>query len=637
MIDADDIRKVREATDLVALVGERVVLKQRGREFWGCCPFHNEKTPSFKLDPATQLFHCFGCGEGGDAIGFLMKSENLEFIDAITILAERANIELQHTGTALDKGKRARLYEVCEKTAEFYHYQLMRVKSPASDAARAYLTKRDFGGDIPKEWLIGYAPGRGMLVKHLTKLGYTRDEMLATNVASERTNHQVTDRFYDRIMFPIYDLRGKVIAFGGRTISSSKEVAKYINSSETFLFHKRENLFAIDKAKAAITNTGRAVVVEGYTDVIAMHQAGFTNTVATLGTALTPQHIKLLKRFAKTILYLFDGDRAGLAAADKAATLITTELGAAGFESMDFLVATLPEGLDPADMCKNEGPEKLQAVLDGAKPLIQFSLDLRLSGFDKRKPEECERALKEALMVLLPLRGSLLAEGYLDYLTDFFSVEGKTIRATFNSIKAPRSFAQASGADEVGSDIAIDPAVFAGFERQRGYERELLIYAVKFPHVRRMLGEAFSRISFEDDLHATVASTLMAGEAWIDEPPAELTSRIIAAIPEAASLLAAGLTQINEDDALMHARILMFSLREEQLSREVASLKAKHRRLELGQSAGQPAGQAAPAQAASAQTAQDLTAQDLFSEIAKKQQELNDVRKRFAELPKMHD
>ena len=312
-ISDEDIQKVREASDLVAIMGETGPVKQRGRDFWLCCPFHNEKTPSCKIDPALQLWHCFGCGEGGDVFAFIMKSQDLSFPEAVRYLAERAHIDIADDqakrGPGMGQGAKARLRAVCAEAAEFFHMQLMRSKSPQAGAARAYLSQRGLGGDIPKTWMLGFAPGQGALVRHLASKGFQSNEMIQANVAVVGSDGRVRDRFFNRVMFPIKDEQGQCIAFGGRVIGKGEP--KYLNSQETPLFHKGRMLYALDKAKAAMASTGVAVVSEGYTDVIAMHEAGIRNAVATLGTALTRTHIRVLSRHARNrIVYLFDGRHA---------------------------------------------------------------------------------------------------------------------------------------------------------------------------------------------------------------------------------------------------------------------------------------------------------------------------------------
>ena len=351
-ISDEEIQKVREASDLVALMGERSPMRQKGRDFWCCCPIHNEKTPSCKVDPSTQLWHCFGCGEGGDIFGFLMKVDGMSFPEAVQFLADKAHITLTRSGKddgGASNSKKARLKQVCAETADFYHFQLMRVKNAPTDAARAYLAGRNLGGAIPREWMLGFAPGSGTLVRHLSSKGFTPDEMVEANVALRGDNGRVRDRFYNRIMFPIRDVQGDCIAFGGRIIGDGQP--KYLNSQETPLFHKSTVLYGLDKAKTAMAATGDAIVVEGYTDVIALHRAGVDNAVATLGTALTRQHIRTLSRHAKNrIIYLFDGDEAGQRAADRALQFIDSSITPeAGRTRIDLCAVTLPDNLDPAD------------------------------------------------------------------------------------------------------------------------------------------------------------------------------------------------------------------------------------------------------------------------------------------------
>ena len=258
----------------MAVIGERTPVKQKGRDFWCCCPLHQEKTPSFKIDPATQLWHCFGCGEGGDVFSFIMKTEDFNFPEAVRYLADRAHIDIAEDmrGGGVSRSVKSRMKEICARTAEFYHTQLMRGRGEGPDAARKYLASRGFGGEVPKKWMLGYAPGRGALVRHLSALGFKPDEMIRANVALDGRGGPVRDRFYERVMFPIFDAQGDCVAFGGRVIGTGEP--KYLNSQETPLFHKSQVLYGLNQAKARMASTGCAIVVEGYTDVIALHEAG---------------------------------------------------------------------------------------------------------------------------------------------------------------------------------------------------------------------------------------------------------------------------------------------------------------------------------------------------------------------------
>lgn len=361
MISDEEKDQVRAASDLVAIVQETVELKPRGHEFWGCCPFHGEKTPSFHIIPATQVWHCFGCGEGGDVFTYIMKRENLSFPESIRYLADRAGIELHDTGAQRDRGtKRARIYDLCSETAQFYHTMLMRGKD---SRPREYFASRGMGGDVCRRYCLGFAPGRNMLVTHLSQAGFTPQEMIDANVAVSRGRGQLADRFYDRVMFPIFDEQGHNIAFGGRIMGDGQP--KYLNTAETSVFHKKRNLYGFNWAKEFIVAQDTAIVVEGYTDCIACWEAGIKNVVATLGTALTEHHVKTLTRFAKRIVYMFDGDAAGQKAARRAIQFIEQD-------SMDLRCVVLPDGNDPMEFITAHGGQELQARIDAAEPLMDF-------------------------------------------------------------------------------------------------------------------------------------------------------------------------------------------------------------------------------------------------------------------------
>jgi DNA primase len=612
LIGEDDIRRVRDATDIVALVGERVVLKQRGREFWGCCPFHNEKTPSFKVDPASQFYYCFGCGEGGDVFKFLRRMENIDFPDAVRALAQRANIELSEDEVdGASRGKKARLLAVCEATADFYHYQLMRVKSPEADAARGYLSRRGMGGTIPGQWRLGFSPGKSMLAQHLQQKGFTRAELVEANVVYAPDEGQRTpkDRFFNRIMFPIFDLQGRAIAFGGRIIERGEP--KYLNSSDTMLFHKRENLYAIDRAKALIAAGGSAIVVEGYTDVIAMHGAGFTNTVATLGTALTPQHLKLLARFTPRVVLLFDGDEAGQRAADRAADLISVAASPEAGRKADLFVALLPEAMDPADFCESEGAEAMQKVLDGAVALLRFALDRRLARWDLTQPEQRARALDDVVALLAPVKGTLLAADYLNYLADVFAVDYPVVAAALDKAKPPPVYrlAESDASSPQGEQQLSFNTAQSAVDQVISFERELLFLYVEQPTVRERLREAFGRITWSDERHGVIADALLGLGA--EEEPEAILSRLSARVPDAVDALsAARLQEFEGIPANRMAGMLMFNIKEGQLKQAIRSGNARLRR--LGDT-----------------EAERDERDELFRRVAEMQKELNELRKRY--------
>ena len=539
----EDKQKVREANDLVALMGERSPLKQKGRDFWVCCPFHNEKTPSCKIDPVRQTFHCFGCGESGDVFSYVMKMEDLTFPEAVHRLAERAHIEIaddgKRQGKHLGQGRRARLMAVCEQTAEFYHTQLMRSKSPEAAAARTYLSGRALGGQVPKTWRLGFAPGRGALVRHLTAQGFKPDEMIEANVALAGRDGHLRDRFFNRVMFPINDEAGGCIAFGGRVVGQGEP--KYLNSQETPLFHKGRVLFALDKAKAAMAATGAAIVCEGYTDVIAMHEHGIENVVATLGTSLTRQHIRVLSRHARNrIVYLFDGDAAGQRAADRALQFIDSSMTPeAGHARIELAAVTLPDNLDPAEYLEKHGADELSCLIDRAKPLLEYGIERRLSRWDLSRAEGRAAALSDALSVLAPIKDSLLAKDYARQIASRCRAREEDVMAQLAALKAPRvaddqdqepvaaGRPAATGAPWGAGAPAVEQprrALPPEELNRRKFERQLLAICAARTDLALLNADALAQTSWHDPLCAQAAASML--DTLIADPGAS-TSAIV--------------------------------------------------------------------------------------------------------------
>ena len=331
----------------------------------------------------------------------------------------------------------------------------MRSPTTAAANARTYLAGRGMGGDVPKRWGLGFAPGGGALVRHLGGLGFKPKEMVDANVALERDG-KLRDRFYNRVMFPIRDVQGECIAFGGRIVGEGQP--KYLNSQETPLFHKSQVLFGLDRAKAALASTGVAVVVEGYTDVIALSEEGVGNVVATLGTALTRQHIRLLSRHAqRRIVYLFDGDEAGQRAADRALGFIDDSMTPeAGRSQTELAAVTLPDDLDPAEFVAARGAQELQRLIDGAQPLLKYGIDRRLAAHDLSRAEGRAAALSDALAVLAPIKDSLLAKDYAVQIAGRVRAREQDVLDELARLVPPRRDAEtnegpASGAPARGS------------------------------------------------------------------------------------------------------------------------------------------------------------------------------------------
>lgn len=505
----EDIRQIREANDLVELFSERTRVQRRGRDFWCCCPFHQEKTPSCKIDPSTQTWHCFGCGEGGDIISYIEKIDDVGFVDAVRFLARRANIELkENPADKRSQSRRARLRDVCRESAAFYHTLLMREDSQGAQAARNYLAGRDLGGSVPKTWNLGFAPGRRRLVAHLSSLGFTEEEMIAANVAvRSRTGHGTQDRFFDRIMFPINDVKGECIAFGGRVIETGEP--KYLNTGDTPIFHKSEVLYGLDRAKKTMTSTGVAVIVEGYTDVIALHEAGFTNAVATLGTSLTRQHIRILSHHAKSkIIYLFDGDEAGQRAADRALEFIDSSMTPeAGIMRIDLYAATIPQNMDPAEYVKKAGAEAMQELLDGAQPLLKYGIDRRLGRYDLTRPENKARAIQDALSVLAPIKDSILANEYAVYIAGAVHVAEQMVVEQLRALKPQRTY---NDTPEETAPAPRPPRQLNVAERNRlRTEREFLSLIAQNPAMAPDFYSTLMQTNWHESVHSDLATLLV--------------------------------------------------------------------------------------------------------------------------------
>ncbi len=536
MISKEDIQRVREASDIVSLFSERTQVKQRGHDFWCCCPFHNEKTPSCKIDPAGQLWHCFGCGEGGDIFAYLMKIEGATFVEAVKSLADRAHISLSFTSSEKKQfSKKVRLQDLCSKTMEFYHNELMKVAGPKHDEARSYLSSRNLGGTVPTTWNLGFTPGSNKLIYHLRSLGYSDQEMIDANVAHRRNNGMLADRFFNRIMFPIQDLSGQCIAFGGRVIGAGEP--KYLNSKETPLFHKSDVLYGLHKAKKHISEKGVALVVEGYTDVIALHEHGFNNAVATLGTALTRQHIRLLSRFASDkIIYLFDGDAAGQRAAERALQFIDESIAPeSATTTIDLCAITLPDNADPADYLSQNQEEQLKKLIDEAEPLLSFGIKKRLAKYDISSFEGRGKALIDALNVLVPIRDSILAKEYARTIAGMLQVDENDALQTLMNLKMPMQPASLRNeATDVSSqrhgqmDNAQRHVAQTPKMRNRMLcEKHFLCYLYRYPELAHEYLTPLSTIQWKSGFNRILAEHLLTClEKEENVTPAELVSSL---------------------------------------------------------------------------------------------------------------
>ena len=527
MITDEDKERVRQATDFVTLVSETVELKSRGQDYWGCCPFHQEKSPSFKINPSTGLWHCFGaCSEGGDVFSYVMKRENLDFPDAIRYLADKAGITLSEEAHVSKGPRKNRLIECLTEAENYFHSMLMRGRGEGPEAARAYLSGRGFGAAVCKRWKLGYAPGRGALVAHLRKCGYTTQEMIAANLAVER-NGRISDWFYDRVMFPIHDEQGRTIAFGGRITKKVENAPKYLNTRDTSVFNKGKHLFAYDVAKETIAAQSEAIICEGYTDVIAMHEAGFTNTVAALGTAFTSEHVKLIDRQrARKIICMFDGDAAGQHAAARAIKFIDKTTAA-------FLCVVLPNNQDPMEFLAESGADKLRPILDAARPLMDFVFDATTAQFDLSVPGGRVKALEALASLLAPLKTSVLLSEYALRVSDLLHIDVEEAKRAIKT--AP---IQDDAADSRTSKMARKQPQKSAHTSSYNSELELLSAMATNLSLVREYQDRIADFVWADARHQTMAWAMLATPEGAT--PAQVVAAATAVEPNAAAILSSG-------------------------------------------------------------------------------------------------
>ena len=416
----DDIDKVRQSADLVEMVGAVTKVKRSGRSYMAICPFHQEKSPSMSLDPARGLYHCFGCQKGGDVFTFLQETQGLDFNEAVEELARRTGVQVRSDpGAGERRGRRDHFSSLVASAITFYHERLRR--GDDAGPARSYLRGRGYDGEVVDEYRIGYAPdGWNALVTELKAQGADERSLIDAGLARRGRGGRVYDYFRGRVMFPIHDLRGDPVGFGGRILAG--DGAKYLNSPDSPIYNKTRLLYGLDRARAAIARSNRSVVVEGYTDVIALHRAGVEEAVATCGTALTEEHFDLLRRFSETVVLAFDADEAGAEAARR-----TSELEAPARLDLDMRVAVMPDGGDPADIVQHGRVAEVVEAIESAQPLFQFRLERDVARFDLSEPEGRARALHAAATQLARVSDAVTRTEYERFVARLVGVELETV------------------------------------------------------------------------------------------------------------------------------------------------------------------------------------------------------------------
>lgn len=408
--------QVRSTANIVEVISGYVPLKKRGQNFWGCCPFHGEKTPSFAVNPAKNMFYCFGCHEGGDIFKFIMKIESCDFMEALKLLAGRYGIpvpERQKTAVEIRREKhRERIYETNATACRFY--QACLLKTPYGKGALAYLNGRGISQEIINSFSIGYAlDSFTALLSNLGRHGYKGEELLAAGLVAEG-RQQLYDKFRNRVMIPIKDPKGKIVGFGGRVLDNS--TPKYLNTAETEWFNKRRLLFAMDVAYKAIRASRQAIVVEGYMDAISLHAAGISNVVASMGTAFATEQAKLLKRIADEVIFCYDSDSAGRKASVRAVSIARTE-------GLRVRIAGVPEGKDPDEYVRRYGKEAFLEVIKQAREGIDFQIEETILQSDVTNLAGKVDAVSNILPFLLECKSEIEAAEHMRRLAQRLTID----------------------------------------------------------------------------------------------------------------------------------------------------------------------------------------------------------------------
>ena len=387
-IDQSFLDELTARSDIVDVVSRYVSLKKSGSNYFGLCPFHNEKSPSFSVSQDKQIFHCFGCGVGGGVLSFIMRAEGLEFHDAVSFLAKQNGMTVPESNYDPKAGKRReRLFELMRDTARFYYSELWK---PENAKVQQYFARRGLTKKTMNRFGLGFAPDSFFATMDaMQEKGYTKEELLACGLVAKSEKGNLYDKFRNRVMFPIFDLRGNVIAFGGRVMDDSKP--KYLNSPETAIFHKSRNLFAIEQARK--TKNNHFILAEGYMDVIALHQAGFDSAVASLGTSLTEEQARLLARYTQNIIISYDADNAGQAASQRAIDILKKA-------GLNVRVLKIPNAKDPDEFIKEKGSDAFRRLIEKSADDIAYKLDIIAAKFDLEEDQDRISFLKESAYML---------------------------------------------------------------------------------------------------------------------------------------------------------------------------------------------------------------------------------------------
>ncbi len=511
------IEQVAAANDIVEVIGSYFPLKRTGGAYKALCPFHRERTPSFQVNPQRQIFKCFGCGAGGSVFRFVMEYEHIEFMAAVRKLADRVNIKIPEAEMSAEDYHRAdmrrRLLALHAEAADFFHTQLMRGKS--ADAAREYLKKRRLSAEVAKAWKIGYAPDTwDGLLRHARSQGYSGEELAGSGLFSQGDdNERVYDRFRGRIMFPICNDTGEVIAFSGRVLFAEQSPAKYVNSPETMLFTKGAVLFGIHKSKRALIEKKQAIVCEGQIDLITAFENGVQNVIAPQGTAFTERQARILKRYVEEVVLCFDADAAG----EKAAERSLPHLLGAG---LLVRCAEMPQGEDPDSLIRNRGGEAFAAITSGSKDFFDFQLDRLAHREDFATPRGKVGAAKKLAEFISLIPEAVAKETILHNAATRLEVGIEQLRALLDKAPAPRA-EQAEAPPQVRPKIELDRT-----------QEWLVVVALRNEESREWLKtQEWERLLDDGTPGSALLATVLRGNFRPDEP-ASLNAYLATLEPE---------------------------------------------------------------------------------------------------------
>ena len=591
-----DIAAIRERVRIDEVVGDYVQLRRAGADsLKGLCPFHDEKSPSFHVRPNHGHFHCFGCGEGGDVYAFVQKIEHVSFVEAVEVLADRIGYTISYTGAATsvqrDRGSRSRLIAANAEAQAFYAAAL---ESPEAQPARKYLTERNFDADAARHFGCGFAPsGWDSLTKHLLRKGFEFKELETAGLSREGRRGPI-DRFHRRLLWPIRSSAGEVIGFGARRLFDDDPMeAKYVNTPETLLYKKSSVLFGIDLAKRDIAKGHQAVVVEGYTDVMAMHLAGVTTAVASCGTAFGDEHLAMLRRlmmddnfFRGELIYVFDGDEAGRAAALKA-------FGGEQHLAGQSFVAVAADGMDPCDLRLASGDGALRDLVARRTPLFEFAIRAALSEVDLDSAEGRVAALRRCVPMVAQIKDPTLRDEYARQLAGWVGwsdvaqvlgrVRGEAKNPTSQSRAKPRRAAAAQADTGAPEFTALrpdprDPTLWP--------QREALKSALQYPALAGPVFDALTVESFTHPGYAAVCTAIVAaggtgtgigGAEWLDAVRQKAPSPAAAAL---ISELGVESMRVDDDDKLpRYISGVLARLQEVWVGRQIAEVKSKLQRM----------------------------------------------------------